>query len=131
MMLSARAANQYVQTQVGSSQPLELVVMLYDAALGASAAARDALVRRDIPARKAAMSRAFAIVAELQNTLDMERGGTIAIELDRLYTWITSQFVQATVRQDVRALDNARRVLEILRGAWQQIAVKPATEQAP
>jgi flagellar protein FliS len=61
----------------------------------------------------------------------MERGGPIAIELDRLYTWITSQFLQATMKQDVRPLDEARRVLEILRGAWQQIAANPAPEPAP
>jgi flagellar protein FliS len=127
-MQSARAANQYIQTQVRSSQPLELVVLLYDAALRASGTAREALVRGDIPARRAALSRAFAIVSELQNTLDMERGGAIAIELDRLYTWITSQFVQATVDQDVRPIDEARRVLETLRGAWHQISTGPVPE---
>src|SRR5262245_52352486 len=107
-MQAARATNHYIQTQVRSSQPLELVVLLYDAALRALATAHDALLRRDIPARRAAMSQAFAIVAELQNTLDMERGGPIAVELDQLYTWVVSQFVQATVEQDARPIVEAR-----------------------
>jgi len=130
MMPSARATNHYLQTQVRSSQPLELVVLLYDAALRSVGSAREAFVRRDIPARRAALSRVFAIIAELQNTLDMDRGGSVAIELDQLYTWMTTQLVQATVEQNARPLDEVLRVLEILRSAWSQIATGPAPEPA-
>jgi flagellar protein FliS len=131
MVSNGRAAQQYVQTQVRSSTPLELVVMLYDGALRASAAACDAMERRDIPARRVALSRAMAIISELQSTLDMDRGGEIADQLDRLYTWMTSQLVEATVKQQVGPILDVRRTLQILRDGWQQISVaKPAPESA-
>jgi len=131
MVSNGRAAQQYVQTQVRSSTPLELVVMLYDGALRASAAACDAMERRDIPARRIALSRAMAIISELQSTLDMERGGDIADQLDRLYTWMTSQLVDATIKQSADPIKDVRRMLEILRDAWQQIAkAKPVPESA-
>ena len=100
MMPSARGASQYLQTQVRSSTPLELVVLLYDGALRSSAAAREAIVRDRHPgARTAALSKAMAIIAELQNTLDMERGGTIAAASSTGSTpGSTSQLLDATVR---------------------------------
>ena len=127
MMHPASVADQYFRTQVRSSAPLELVVLLYDAALRATATARDAMITRDIPARRAALSKAMAIVNELQSVLDLDHGGTIAEELDRLYTWINSRLLDAVVKQDVKPIDEVRRVLETLRGAWHTIATTPAT----
>jgi flagellar secretion chaperone FliS len=126
----ARGAQHYLQTQVRSSSPLELVVMLYDGALASCTAATEALARRDIPARRAALSKAMAIVGQLQGTLDMTGGGVGATELDELYTWITGRFVEAAVRQDPAPLQEARRVLEILRDGWHQIAKQPVPESA-
>ena len=122
MMHPAAVAEQYLRTQVRSSAPLELVVLLYDAALRSTATARDAMTRRDIPARRMALSKAMAIVGELQGSLDMERGGSIAAELDGLYTWVNSRLLDAIVQQDTRPIDDARRVLETLRGAWHSIS---------
>lgn len=122
MIKPSRVANQYAQTQVRSSTPLELVVLLYDGALRSAAAAREAMARRDVPARRAALSRMLAIIAELQNTLDIERGGKIAADLDGLYDWVTSRLLDATVKQSVGPIDEAVRVLVPLRDAWRAIA---------
>lgn len=122
MVHASRAAQHYQQTQVRSSSPLELVVLLYDGALRATAAAADAMERRDIPARRDAISRALAIIGELQSTLNMDQGGALAIELDRLYTWMTDALVQATVQQSTEPIRDVRKVLETLREGWQQIA---------
>jgi flagellar secretion chaperone FliS len=131
MLPHGRATQQYLQTQVRSSTPLELVVMLYDGALRATATASDAMANRDIPTRRASLSRAMAIISELQSTLDMDRGGTISSELDRLYSWMSSQLVDATVRQDPGPIHEVRRTLEILQDGWRQIAsATPVPESA-
>jgi flagellar protein FliS len=130
-MMPTSVANQYLATQVQSSRPLELVVLLYDAALRQTAAAREAMLRRDIPTRRTALSKAMAILGELQNTLDMERGGAIAAELDRLYGWMQSRLLDAVAQQDARPIDEARRVLETLRSAWHTIATAPPAEAHP
>jgi flagellar protein FliS len=125
MMHPSSAADQYFRTQVRSSAPLELVVLLYDAALRSTAVAREAMLTENIPARRTALSKAMAIVNELQSVLDMERGGSIASELDRLYTWINGRLVDAVVKQDAKPIDEVRRVLETLRSAWHTIATTP------
>ena len=73
----------------------------------------------------------MAIVSELQNTLDMERGGALATRLDGLYTYVSGRLLDATVHQDARPIDDAVRVLTTLRGAWatiaQQSSAQPST----
>src|SRR5690348_3910756 len=117
-------ADQYLRTQVESSTPLELVVLLYDAALRYTGTARDAMARRDIPARRDALSKAMAIVSELQATLDLEQGGTIAADLDRLYTWIMGRLTSAIAEQRVQPIEEARSVLTTLAGAWRAVATR-------
>jgi flagellar protein FliS len=113
----------YRQTEVQSRSPIELVVLLYDGALRFLSVARDGFERGDIPARRQATSRLLAIVSELQSTLDVERGGQVAVTLDDLYAYMTRRIVEATVSNSAAPLDDVRRLLETLREGWQGIAV--------
>lgn len=121
--LAARGISSYRQMEVQSRTPLELVVILYDGALRFTAEAREAILRRDVRARAEAISRAMAIVSELQSTLDMEAGGDIAVMLDRLYGFVRDRMLDASFKQDVRPLDEAVTVLRTLREGWSQISV--------
>src|SRR5438128_6285849 len=120
--LAARGINTYRQTEVQSRSPLELVVMLYDGALRFTADARDAMIRRDIRSRQQHLSKALAVVSELQNTLDMESGGEVAEHLDKLYGYVRDRLIDASVKQDPQPLEEARRVLTTLREGWLAIS---------
>jgi len=122
---SARAAAQYQKTEVQCGTPLELVVKLYDGAIANVVKARDAMARGDLVAKRDGISRALAIVAELQSSLDVAKGGQIATSLDALYAYVTSRLVESNVRKDPRALDEVHKLLVPLRDAWQQIASAP------
>jgi flagellar protein FliS len=130
MSVVHRGVDSYRQTQVQSRTPLELVVMLYDGALQSLSTARDAIVRRDIPARRDAIGRALAIISELQSTLNLEAGGAVSVSLDELYGYSSRRLLDAAAQNDVKPLDEIRRVLEILRDAWQTIAAAPAAPAA-
>jgi flagellar secretion chaperone FliS len=125
-----RALETYRQTQIQSRTPLELVVMLYDGALRHAAAAREALERNDIVARREALSKVLAIVGELQSSLDMERGGEVAQSLDRLYAYVTERFMAASFQRDPALIQQAITVLETLREGWATIAT-PGGQAAP
>jgi len=116
------SALRYRQTDAQSRTPLELVVMLYDGAIGAIAQARQAMERGDIRSRSACVARALAIVSELQSTLDMHAGGEIAESLDRLYGFVSGRLIEASARKNLEALDEASRVLGTLRDGWSQAA---------
>lgn len=122
---SSRAIAQYTRTEVQCGTPLELVVKLYDTAIISIIKARDGLTRGDLQAKRDGMSRSMAVVAELQNSLDLERGGPVAAQLDALYSYVTGRLIDANVELDPLALDEAHRLLSTLRDGWQQIAASP------
>ncbi|MFI5179758.1 MAG: flagellar export chaperone FliS, partial [Vicinamibacterales bacterium] len=83
--------------------------------------------RRDIKAKRDALSRAFAIISELQSTLDLDKGGDIAERLDALYGYANFRLLDASAQNDVKPIDEVRRVIETLRDGWSTIAAaRPA-----
>lgn len=129
-MTAQRMLSTYRQTEVQSRTPLELVVMLYDGGLAFIHQARAAIERNDIPARRDATTRALAVVSQLQSTLNMEAGGDVARQLDDLYSWVTGRILAATMDNRVEPLDEAARVLAMLRDSWVTIANGAADQQS-
>jgi flagellar protein FliS len=116
----------YRQVQVETRSPLELVVMLYDGALASLEQANKAFAAGDVKARGAAISKTLAIVGALREGLDMDAGGDIAIELERLYDYMSRRLLDVTVKRDATAIDETHKLLAGLRDAWQQIATQPS-----
>ena len=129
--VAGRGAHAYIQTQVSSRSPLELVVMLYEGLIRFSGEARSAIERRDLVAKRAAMSRALAIVSELQSTLNMAEGGELATALDNLYTYINGRLLDASMQNIVEPLDETLKLASTLRDAWSEIASRAIVEGAP
>ena len=119
----ARAARVYRTTEVQSQSALELVALLYAGALRFMHAAAAALERGDLVAKREALSRALAIVAHLQGTLDMNGGGDVARSLDALYDYVTERLTEANVRKDPAPIREAIKMVSALHEAWAAIAV--------
>lgn len=127
MYATARGAAAYRHTHVQSSSPLELVVLLYNGLLEHLLATRDAVDRNDLLGKREHLSRAFAILSELQSTLNMAEGGDIAVSLDALYTYATGRLSDFNVKGERAALDEVERLLTPLRDAWTEISTaRPA-----
>lgn len=116
------AATHYRQTQVLTATGVQLIVLLYDSAIQAVELAGDGIARRHQPDKARFLGRAVAIVGELSNVLDFERGGEIAKSLYRLYDYMLTEFTQANLRNDARHLDGPLRCLKEMRGAWHTVA---------
>lgn len=129
----ARAAQTYLQTHVQSRSPLELVVMLYDGLLRFLGEAGVAIDTGNVAGRRDAVSRALAVLSELQSTLNMDKGGDVASSLDALYTYVNGRLLDASLKNDRAPLDESARLLRTLRDAWAEIAereVGPAASGA-
>src|SRR4051794_37123311 len=105
-----RGIDAYRRTEAQSSSPLQLVVMLYDGALRFLTEARTAEAAGDLAARRHALRRVGDIIAECQSTLDLEKGGAVAADLDRLYSYVSTRLVDVTVKKDAAALDEIQRL---------------------
>jgi flagellar protein FliS len=124
----ARGAEAYYQTHVQSRSPLELVVMLYDGALRFLDQAAAAMDEGDMVTKANAMSRSFAILAELQNTLNVAEGGEVARQLDALYSYMNDRLVDANTQRSSAPIRDVIRLLQPLREAWSQAAAPAASQ---
>lgn len=122
MIAHTRGAAAYRKVDAQSRSPLELVVMLYDGVLARLTEAGAAAARNDLPARGLAVSKALAIVTSLQDTLNVEQGGAVASELDRLYTYASQRLLDVTLKKDISGIQEVHSLLAQLRDSWQQIA---------
>ena len=122
----ARGAQAYYQTHVQSRSPLELVVMLYDGALRFCEQAADAMDKGDMATKAMALSRAFAILAELQNTLNVRDGGDVARQHDALYLHMNDRLVDANIQRSSAPIREVIQLLAPLRDAWSQVATPAA-----
>lgn len=109
---------QYQQTQVSTSSPEKILLMLYDGAINFSRIAQEKAANGDKSERGKYVSKAQAIVAELMNTLDHDTGGVIADRLEQLYLYIINEYVQANVNNSVSSLGNTIKILSMLRDTW-------------
>lgn len=120
--LSSRAMNQYKQvgTQVGadSADPHQLIVMLFDGALERIAIARGAIERKAIEEKGQKIGRVIAIIDGLRASLDKERGGEIAENLDNLYDYIQRRLLEANLNNDLKILSEVVDLLKEVRSAW-------------
>lgn len=111
-----------VESNVIAADPHRLISMLYQGALLAIANAKNAIQRKDIPAKCAAISKAMLIIDEgLNASLDKKVGGELAGNLSSLYNYMCTRLAQANVKSDVAALDEVSTLLADLKGAWDNI----------
>jgi flagellar protein FliS len=115
----------YQQGQVGSANPLRIVVLLYEGAIRFIGQAQVNWVEPS--ARGAALGRAHRIVSELLASLDYEKGGEIAANLDGLYHFALDEITRANVTGDHKRLDSVTSVLRELLAGWTGIEASART----
>jgi flagellar secretion chaperone FliS len=112
-----------LETKVYSATPLELVRMLYDAAVDSVRAARQHLAQGNIAERSRAITKTYRILAELYGALDRQRGGELSARLAALYDYMQRRLLDANFRQTDEGLAEVEKLLLPLQEAWSAIGV--------
>jgi flagellar protein FliS len=122
--------DRYLETAVETASPARLIVMLYDGAIRFINEAAYAMQRRDYETQNAKLQRAQKILAELISSLDFDKGGEIAENLFRLYTYMYNQLVEANINDNRNRLEHVVHLLSELREAWDTIATESEAQVA-
>jgi flagellar protein FliS len=112
----------YAETNLMSSNPLELVVALYRGALDSVFAAVRFNEAEDHLGRGRAVNKALDIIAELTVSLNVDEGGAVAVQLGELYTYMRGRLVEAHMEKSQVKLVEVATLLSTLLEGWQQIA---------
>lgn len=125
-----KAANAYFQTKVSTTDQGQLLIMLYDGALRYLAQARDKIIAKDYAAKGVLISKVIDIINELSASLNMEKGGSLATNLNNLYVLCTARLLQANLKMNLESLDSVTHILSGLRSAYAQIIETPEAKRA-
>jgi flagellar secretion chaperone FliS len=116
----------YTENRMLGSNPVELVIALYERAIEATQEATNCLETGDIWGRSKAVSRATNIVTELIISLDERKGASLTHNLNRLYSYMQARLLEGHVKKTSEPFQEVARLLTTLLEAWRVVAVKTA-----
>jgi len=116
--------SKYMTQQVMTASPAMLVSMLYDKAITSLKEAIVAVEAGEIEARWKANAKATEIITHMWSTLDVEKGGEIAQNLDSLFSFMLSRLPEIDFRNDAAPAREVIALLEPLRDSWRELARK-------
>lgn len=115
------ALSRYKHTQITTADQGKLVLMMYDGAMKFIEIAVMKLKENDIAGKGVYISKAQAVISELMASLNTEKGGEIAVSLEKLYAFVGRQLRTANINKDIKPLEVSNRLLGTLREGWQGI----------
>ena len=106
---------------IAADDPHHLILMLMDGVMQRISAARGCLERSDLGQKAQLLQRAVALIAELRGSLDHQKGGALAHNLDELYDYMARQLVRANVENRSGLLDEVASLMTEIRLAWMAV----------
>jgi flagellar secretion chaperone FliS len=108
----------YANVQTATADPARLVLLMFDGAIRFLRRALKGLEAGHAGEFAENLSRAHAIIAELDGSLDQEVGGAIAVNLARLYEFMLLHLTRGLIARDRSHVERVLGLLETLKSAF-------------
>lgn len=119
----------YVENALVGSNPMQLVVVMYETAIRRTQEARSCLESGDIWGRARAITKTSNILLELRASLKPE-AGDICGTLEQLYRYMQKRLQQAHVNKSEAPLIEVEKILCNLLEAWQKVEASERAKTA-
>jgi flagellar protein FliS len=113
---------------VADTSPTRLVQIMFEhiltnlaTAQGCMARIQDNLPLSEVTQKLAAMRKAILLISQLNVTLDMERGGKIAVNLRALYEYMLVRLTHANAYNDTRIVSEVSNLVREIKSGWDGI----------
>lgn len=121
MIRPKTVTKKYIEKDLLSSSPNKVVLKLYEGAIGFLISAINRLEDNDIIKKAKLLDKAVNIINYLRSCLDMEKGGEISENLNRLYEYILLQITEGNIKNDAGMIKVAVELLREIRDGWAAI----------
>jgi flagellar protein FliS len=129
MMQSQKRAAQYSavrsQGQVADASPTRLVQVMFEHIVSNLTVAEACMERiegnlplRDVVAKGKALGKAVRLIGQLDATLNMERGGEIALNLRNLYRYMLDRLTVANIKNDPELVAEVLVLVRKIKSGW-------------
>ena len=119
----------YIEGSFLGTNPVRLIVALYEGAIDSVGRARTCFEHGDIWGRGQAVSRAVNILAELISSLDHTKGGEMSANLKRLYDYMQRRLLEAHATKTKEPFNEVEKLLSDLLEAWVVVAEQNVAPQ--
>lgn len=113
---------------VADASPARLVQIMFEHILAHLATAQGCMGRiqgnlplNEVRTKCTAIGKALRLIAQLDATLDMEKGGPIADNLRNLYRYMLNRLTQANVINDATMVAEVARLVGTIKSGWDGI----------
>lgn len=120
-MINKAALQQYSTVQISTVDRGRLLVMLYDGCINFLKLSKEGLENKDLPKFARFLSKAQAIISELMLTLDFEKGGEIAKDLDRIYDFALFYLTEANLEKSPEKISKVIGIVSTIAEAYRDI----------
>jgi flagellar protein FliS len=124
-MINKKALEGYgrgaVASEVNFASPHRIIQMLMEGALSKIATAKGCIARNDIAEKSRQITWGMNIIQGLRTSLDAQKGGEVAANLDSLYEYMGRRLLEANVTNDVAILDEVSSLLMEVKAGWDNI----------
>lgn len=110
----------YLKTDVITADPKKLVILCYEEAIRSLNLAKESYSAGEFEIKGKAVEKTLNIINELRGTLDFEKGGEIARQLDRIYHFMTLHIMKADQRREIQGFSEVMTMLGELNSAWKE-----------
>lgn len=121
MRLSIKKYQNTNLAHVEQADPHTLISLVMQHILGNLAAAKGAIERKDIESKNKMLGKVIGLIGELQDSLDMEKGGEISINLYNLYGYMIGQVTQANIKNSGEPLTEVISLIAEIKAGWDGI----------
>lgn len=112
----ANPYEKYRQSSVQTSNPAQLVIMLYDGAIRFIRASMKGLEEKNLEQVNVNLGKAQKIISELMSTLNQEV--EVSKSLYSLYEYMNHLLIQANIEKSLEPAQEALEMLTDLRDTW-------------
>ena len=112
----------YQQNSVVTQSPGRLIVLLYEGAIKFLRQAVEELRAGKHCEKGRSIDRAIDIIDELNNSLNVEVGGEVAMNLRRLYLFMERHLHEANAQKDPQRIEEVIALLSDLYEGWKAVA---------
>jgi flagellar protein FliS len=122
----------YREAAVEGASPVELVVQLYGQLIEDLRQVSQAIEKKDIVLRTQRIKHAILVVGYLQSSLDLDRGGKVARDLETFYNTLRDSLLWVQVHVSKRGVAQLITDLLVLRETWTEVerAENPSSASA-
>ena len=112
--------NNYLQNHYEGMTPEQLILALYNGAISNLKLARKGIEEKDIKLRGESLSKAIAIISELNASISPEINDETTRFLRGLYTAILTELPRVSLNNDVETVNRAESYIAKLKEIWEK-----------